>query len=795
MLRFVKRSDRVFSEKQKVKLRPYTGVKAALLFSRGLETAADADRFLHPDMDQLHDPFLLSGMRKAVDLIAEARQLKQRVVVYGDYDTDGVCAASLLTEALRAYGVEADAYLPLRDDGYGLNKEAVEQLSKTYQLLVTVDLGISNAAEVALAQTLGMKVVVTDHHQLSLTPCPADAVINPLMDGYPFAYLCGAGVAYKLATALHPADDTLLARLLPLAAVATIADIVSLTGENRVIAALGLPLLQTRLGLKALLEVAGVKPPVLEGAVAYQIAPRLNAAGRVADANAAVKLLMTDDPMEAQRLAQALDAANTERKRLEAAAVDEAAAQAKTHNFVKNHVLFVRGEGWHKGVLGLTAGRLNRMYSVPVCALSEEDGVLHGSLRGVAGVNLAACLKQCDDLLVKYGGHEMAAGVTLETAQYEAFQARLEAAVSDSADADAFIPAQEYDLALELEDAELELVDLLDGLRPFGAGNPAPVFLTAGARVETRRACGAGGTHLQLRLRQNKKILSGIAFGKGGDADTLPDEVDAAYTLERNAYMGRVEVQCHVAALRPSGYMRRRTVEQESDAVYQDWLIERLAEQAGKTASDAEKLTFVPEQANATADSDALLDGCQGTLYVAYTRDTAVALLQKLEDRVDVWVGAVEDPRCFHTLLLRPGLERLSPHWKHVVLLDGALSDADLRWWQEQCPSARLVAPAPGTVLRRAMQALDAGDDAYRELYKLLRRTTFESQARAAQAAGLTQAQTLLGLLAFAELGFIRLARNPFQYELLQTAKRPLDDSPLLHHIRTIATGKEGHGC
>ncbi len=676
-----------------------------------------------------------------------------------------------------------------------MNKEAVEELAKTYRLLITVDLGISNAAEIVLAQSLGMQVIVTDHHQLGLTHCPADAVINPLMNEYPFAYLCGAGVAYKLAMALHPDDAELLARLLPLAAVATIADIVSLTGENRVLASCGLPMLQNRLGLKALIDVAGVKLPVNEGAVAYQIAPRLNAAGRVADANAAVELLMTDDPAQAQKLAKALDAANTERKRLEAAAVDEAAEQVKSHNFVDSHVLFVRGEGWHKGVLGLTAGRLNRRFSVPVCALSEEDGMLHGSLRGVAGVNLAACLKQCDDLLVKYGGHEMAAGVTLEAAQYEAFKERFEAAVAASADADAFVPAQEYDLPLDLEDASLELVGLLEGLRPFGAGNPAPVFLTAGARVESRRACGAGGAHLQLRLRQNKTVLAGIAFGKGGEAETLPEEVDAAYTLERNEYMGRVSAQCHVAALRPSAYTRKRALEQESSLAYDDWLIARLLEQAGEQGPGAEKLTFVPARPNAAVEEDALLSGHQGTLYVAYTRDAAAALLQKLEDRVDVSVGTASDPRCFHTLLARPALTGQSPHWKHIVLLDGALSQADLTWWQAQCKSSRLAVPEQSPALRRAMKALDAGDDAYRELYKHLRKSAFGSALETARAAGLSEAQTLLGLQAFAELEFIRLTLRPFSYSLLNAEKQSLDHSPTLHYIRTIVSGKEGQGC
>ncbi|MBN1777786.1 MAG: single-stranded-DNA-specific exonuclease RecJ [Clostridiales bacterium] len=800
MLRFAPRSDRPFSEADKAKLRPYTGVMAALLFARGLETAADAERFLHPGPNQLHNPYLLSDMRKAVALINEAKTGNLKTVIYGDYDTDGVCAAALLTEALRACGVNATPYLPLRDDGYGLNAGAVEELAKTYQLLITVDLGITNADEVALAKRLGMKVIVTDHHQLGLAECPADAVVDPLMNDYPFPYLCGAGVAYKLAAALHANDAALLERLLPLAAVATIADIVTLTGENRVISALGLPMLQNRLGLRAVIEVAGVKQPVSEGAVAFQLAPRLNAAGRVGDASAAVRLLLTEDAQEAQTIARDLDAANTQRKRLEHAAVSEAMEQAKEHNFVEKRVLFVRGKDWHKGVIGLAAGQLNRTFSVPVCALSEEDGMLHGSLRGVEGVNLAACLKQCDDLLIRYGGHEMAAGVTLAEAQYDAFRARLEDAVRASAPADAFVPAQLYDLTLNLEDADFGLLDSLETLRPFGAGNPAPVFLTAGAKLESRRACGAGGAHLQLRLRQNKTVLAGIAFGKGAQAEALPDEADIAYTLERNEYRGNAEIQCHVAALRPDRYARKRALELENEAPYHDALIARLVRQAGKQDAGAETHTSVPAKAKAVkpdapVDADTLLSGCQGTLYIAYTRESAVSLLQKLEDRVDVAVGTVSDTRCFHTLLLRPAQAGLSPYWKHVVLLDGALSPADRAAWRAQCPSAALLAPDKSPALCRAMAALDAGDDAYRELYKLLRKSVFSGLAETAEAAGLPEAQTLTGLFAFHQLGLIRLTLHPFSYTLPPADKCSLSDSPLLKLIRTAASGKEANGC
>ena len=725
MLRFVPRSDRVFTGEQQAKLRPYKGVVAALLFARGVETAEEADRFLNPSLDQLHDPLLLSGMREAVGLIDAAKTEGLKTVVYGDYDTDGVCAAALLTEALRAYGVDASPYLPLRDDGYGLNAAAVEELSKSCRLLITVDLGITNAEEVALAKSLGMKVIVTDHHQPGLVPCPADAVINPLLNDYPFPYLCGAGVAYKLVTALHGVDSPVAGRALPLAAVATVADIVSMTGENRVIAALGMPGIGNRPGLRALMDVAGIKQPLDEGAVGYQLAPRLNAAGRIGDANAAVRLLMTGDPKDAETLAGQLDAANTERKKLEQTFVNEASLQAQEHDFVSKRVLFVRGAGWHKGVLGLVAGRLNRKYAVPVCALSEEDGLLHGSLRGVPGVNLAECLKTCDDLLIRYGGHEMAAGVTLSEAQYTAFCERLDQAVAASAEADAFVPAQPYDLQLNLEDADLALVDAIAKLRPFGVDAPAPVFFTGGAALESRRACGAGGAHLQLRFRQNKAVLAGIAFGMGGEAAALPDAVDVAYTLEKNEFRGTPEVQCHVAAVRPDEYARRKRLAAEDDAQYLHTLAFRLVEQAGKPGADGEFTFSVPLRAR-TSDSaesadpvaaDDLLQGRQGTLYVAYARETALSLLSRQEGRLDVAEEAVDDPRCFHTLLLRPSLTaKLSPHWRHVVLLDGALSPADKAWWQARCGNARLITPAPSAALAREFAALDAGDEAYRAL-------------------------------------------------------------------------------
>ncbi|NCU21302.1 hypothetical protein EOM89_11405, partial [Candidatus Falkowbacteria bacterium] len=499
------------------------------------------------------------------------------------------------------------------------------------------------------------------------------------------------------------------AQWLDLAALATVADIVPLTGENRVLVACGLPRIGERPGLRSLMAVAGATQPLGSETVAYQLAPRINAGGRVADARLGVRLLLTRDAAEADELARALEAANTERKRLEAQVVAEAAPQADAHDFVARRVLFVRGRGWYTGVVGLVAGKLNHRLGVPVCALSEsEDGLLHGSLRGVRGVNLARCLQTCDDLLLRYGGHELAAGVTLKAENDAAFRERLEHAVAVSVPEDAFVPVQEYDLPLAFDDVNDALMDALELLQPFGFGNPAPVFYCAGAKLERRRACGAQGAHLQLTLREGNRPLAGIAFGMGELAATLPDTVDAAFTLARETFMGQTSVKCHVEALTPSLHTRAEALSALPDAQFESALLRGLLEvqalslhaEAGNTAPDAELIKAVaiaappvlkgraaaqaidsecpprladplrepvPLEPNALSQQaerlkptrltdpqalDALLEGRQGTLLVAYTRDSAQAALARFGEKLDVASGAPRDPRCFHTLLI-----------------------------------------------------------------------------------------------------------------------------------------------
>ncbi len=828
MLRFVRREDRPFTPAARRALHPYDGVLAELLFARGVDTAAQAEAFLHPGMADLYNPMLLSGMGEALALLGQAKAENWPAVVYGDYDTDGVCAAAIATEALRLYGIPAEPHVPLRAEGYGLNLPAVEELAKTYRLLVTVDLGITNAAEVARAKELGMRVIVTDHHQPGLIPCPADAVVNPVLNGYPFPRLCGAGVAYKLAAALLGVETA--AQWLELAAIATVADIVPLLSENRAIVALGLPRMGERPGVRALIKAAGCREPLTSEAVAYQLAPRLNAAGRIDDASRSVRLLMTRDPAEAETLAGQLDRANTERKRMEAEATAQAEMQAETHDFVKDRVLFVRGDDWPAGVVGLVAGRLNRRYGVPVCALCGEDGVLHGSLRGVHGINLARCLQTCDDLLLRYGGHEMAAGVTLAEENDEAFRDRLEQAVREAATDELMIPVQEYDAELPFAAADDVLLDALSQLEPFGLGNPAPVFFTGGAQVLRRRACGAQGAHLQLTLRQGDKLLSGVGFGMGAQAATLPDTVDAAYTLARDEYRGSVSVKFQAQAMRPCARALADALAAEGQAAWDNALLAALRAElaafptlsAGNSLPDAEVMkathpaartgaesargtavepdcappkdaateqaAFGPfvSQAGEPAAMETLLAGRQGTLFVAYARATAAGFLAAYGDRVDWARGVPDDPRCFHTLLTQPE-PQITGRWKAVVLLDGPLTLNGAAYWHGLLPGAAVYASAPSQALCRAARALDAGDPAYRGLYRILRRSAFASLAQTAREAALGEAQTLLGLLAFAQLGLIDFSDAPFHYRFREADQCSLSDSPTLGAVRALA--------
>lgn len=789
MLRLLPRDARPFDERAAAALRPYDGVTARLLYARGITDAVQADAFLHPSLEQLHDPMRLHGMAEAVSILERARSEGLPTVVYGDYDVDGICACALLTLALRRYGINAQPHTPLREEGYGLNVKAVKELARTYRVLVTVDLGITNHEEVRLAQSLGMKVIVTDHHGLALEKSPADAVMNPLLGDYPFRRLCGTGVAFKLAQALLGLDQC--REYLDLAALATVADIVPLKDENRVLVSLGLKVIEGRKreGMRALLRVSADPSPVDSDVLGYRLGPRLNAAGRLDDAGKGVRLMMTDDPAEADRLADELDRLNTQRKTTERQLVKAAEEKAAGHDFIRDRALIVSGEGWHVGVIGLAAGRLCQKYHCPTCVFSEQDGLLHGSLRGIPGIHIHECLKTCDDLLLRYGGHEQAAGATLEKKNYEAFCERFQAAVS-RADEDCFVPVQEYDAEVSLPDLTDALLDEMLLMAPFGCENPAPLLLARGVCPEERRAVGAEGAHLKLTLRQKGRMMGGIAFSMGHMANALPERVDAVFSLGRNTFRGTTSLQMDVKALMPVSGARAEAMSAPDAEGEQAALLEALGDafalQAGKPPLDTENI----QGCGWDELERALRARERGHLFVAHTHETAGRALSLAE--LDMCANAPDDPRCFPTLLTAPLLSITEGHWRHVWLMDGELFEGEAALWRGRLARARVhVAPRSGALAALA-GAVDAGDERYRALYRALRAPRRQTLGDLAEAAGMSVTQARAGLRAFEELGLIQLTLSPFRYTLCPAKKCSLGDSATLGALRALQSTDEG---
>lgn len=759
-------------------LRPYDGVVARLLHARGVRTAQQADAFLHPELSMLHDPLLMQGMAEALKILVEAREHHTPTVVYGDYDVDGICATSILTHALRRYGLEVTPHVPLRAEGYGLNCDAVRELAKTYRLMVTVDLGITNHEEVRLAQSLGMTVIVTDHHGLGLEMSPADVAMNPLLGDYPFPRLCGAGVAFKLATALLGVENC--HEYLDLAALATVADIVPLRDENRVIVSCGLPVIQAakRPGIRALLEVSGNPSPVTSDTLGYQLGPRINAAGRLGDANLAVELLLTTDPAKAQSLAQQLDDWNTQRKNEETRLVNAAKQAAEAHDFAAEKALIITGDGWHAGIIGLAAGRLCTQYSCPVCVLSREDGVLHGSLRSVPGVHIHNCLKECDDLLTRYGGHEQAAGVTLPAENEEAFRQRLQAAVARYDEA-LFLPAQLYDETVSLQECTREMYQQLCMLAPFGCENPSPLLLAEDVWPIEHRAVGSEGAHLKLSLRQNERILPGIAFSMGALAARMPDRVDAVFALDINEFRGETSLQAQVKALRPVRESLMEQLAQPDGIRQQEALLDHL------TGGFALCVECEPAVADATMAmlTAAAQEGSRGLLILTHSNSTAHALLQ-LNPDLTLCDRGLPDPRCFATLMHQPRWETLQGHWRQVYLADGEAFPGQVALLRRQLPDAVVHVLPCSAGLTALRTSLDAGDDLCRRLYKALRGMVFHSAAEAAAYTGITAVQAETALHAFQQLRLIDYQSKPFGYTLLPPVKCNLSDSRILGAIR-----------
>lgn len=496
-----------------------TPLVSKLLVIRGIQTPEQARNFLQPGPEQFHDPFLLDGMEKSVYRIRQAIENKEPICIYGDYDADGVSSTSLMVHLLRQQGAVFDYYIPNRfTEGYGLHKEALAHLQESgFKLIVTVDTGISAAEQVDYANQLGLDVIVTDHHEPPAVLPEAFAVINPKKPGcsYPFDMLAGVGVAFKLGHALTGKPPLHLADL---AALGTIADLVPLVDENRVLAKLGLQRLNqtTNPGLQALIRVCGLTENELSaGHVGFALGPRLNASGRLETAEAAVKLLVTEDPQEADACAIELDNLNRERQELVQQMTEEAVEMVKNHYpLEQNQVLVVAKEGWNVGVVGIVASRLVEQFYRPtiVLGIDPEKGTAKGSARSIAGFDMYEALTACKEWLPHYGGHTMAAGMTLPVENLEFLRQRLNELAREWLTADDFIPLTKVDVSLEPEEIHMDAVEELAKLAPYGMGNPTPLVMLQEMETSGMRAIGREENHLKCTLTREGCSLDAIGF-------------------------------------------------------------------------------------------------------------------------------------------------------------------------------------------------------------------------------------------------------------------------------------------
>lgn len=495
---------------------------ASLLVNRGLDTVEDARYFLFGQKSEFHDPFLLKDMDKAVERINKAIETQEPILVFGDYDADGVSSTTVLMKALAELGANADYYIPNRfTEGYGPNEKAFRSAADSgVGLIITVDTGISALHEATVAKDLGIDLIITDHHEPGPVLPDAFAIIHPKLDDsvYPFKDLAGVGVAFKVAHALL---GRVPEHLLEFAAIGTIADLVPLLGENRLIALRGIEQLKSSQtpGLNALLKLAKTdRSAIDEETIGFMIGPRINAAGRLGSADPAVQLMMTHDPDEAMMLAEEIDSINKERQNIVSQIAEEAVAEVEMYYPIKdNSVLVVGKEGWNAGVIGIVASKLVEKYYRPTIVLSfdKEKGLAKGSARSIAGFDLFKNLSTCRDILPHFGGHPMAAGMTLDLNDVDTLRSSLNALAKEQLKEEDLIPVSHIDARIDVKEITIETINELGMLSPYGVSNSKPKVLIDGANISTLRKIGADQSHLKLALEEEGTVIDGIGFGFG----------------------------------------------------------------------------------------------------------------------------------------------------------------------------------------------------------------------------------------------------------------------------------------
>lgn len=647
----------------------------SLLYARGAKTQEEMEQFLHPGEGQFCDPFDFKDMDMAAERIRAAVG-NERICVFGDYDADGVCATAILYDCIVSMGADVIYRIPSRhEEGYGLSIAAVERLKEEgVGLIVTVDNGVKAYGEIDRCRELGMEVVVTDHHRCDGRIPECCAVVCHTRDDntYPNKDLCGAGIAWKLTEALIGREEA--KKYLPIAAIATMADVVPLLGENRAIVALGLNMINEGLccaGIKALGRAVNEKNDTFAARdLSFGFAPRLNAAGRMEDASICVELLCTKDMQRAEEIARRLDELNRLRQKEESSIVDEAAEMTEGDDLTVKRCIVLKSENWNPGVIGIAASRIAERYYRPTLLFTEKEGVLTGSARSVPGVDLYSALNANSRFFTRFGGHAFAAGVTMPAKNFDEFVAALNHTFRQTVADELFIPRRTYEAEVELAELTLPMAEELELLAPFGEGNPEPSFRTRGMLLRGIRRIGSTGSHIKATAVKADRYIDLVAFAQGHRFDELNDmdRCDAIYTPNVNRWNGMRSVQLRIRDMRadsvehPGAYVRGRQ-EKFIDAFSRNVLY-------NINCGDIDDKGDIPLK-------ELLRDPIGGSMVLCFTSSGAVELIrqlreEELEHRLDMLFTANRPYPCaYHTAVLAPVLDRLElSRFRDIMLYD-----------------------------------------------------------------------------------------------------------------------------
>ncbi len=520
---------------------------ARILVYRGIDDYDKAKSYFRPSLDMLHDPFLLGGMEKAVDRILEAIRGREKILVFGDYDVDGTNGASMLYLFLKEHGADIEYYIPDRiKEGYGISRQGIDRAhADGVRIFLAVDCGITAVEQVDYANSLGLEVIICDHHETGPVLPRAHAVLDPIIPGdpYPFKTLCGCGVGLKLiqGIASRLGGNASILPYIDFVTLASTADIVPLVGENRVLCKMGLEAINTapRPGIKALIASAGLRPgSITAGQIVFVLAPRINAVGRLGDATRAVRLLTSTDPLEAEELARILEEENRNRRKIDEDTFADAQllAESMYDDLESAAALVLHQEHWHPGVVGIVASRMVEKYYKPSIMMSTVDGVAKGSARSVSGFDIYEALKRCEDKVIQFGGHKYAAGLTVEIARLEEFREAFHSAVKELMTEDLKTPEIRIDVEIQLSDVTPRFVRILREFAPFGPGNMRPTFLARNLEVLGSPRV-VGKNHLRMKIRQNGSVFDAIGFGLGDMLARVNGgrrDIECVFTIEEN---------------------------------------------------------------------------------------------------------------------------------------------------------------------------------------------------------------------------------------------------------------------